>query len=398
MIPAVRIPVLLLRRFVLALAISFVSLAPALANPLLLVDRETLQVLYAEDAGQPWHPASLTKLMTAYVAFEEIAKGTVTLDTPVTLSKYALTMAPSRSGLKVDTSVSLEDALYILIVKSANDMAVAIAETIGGNEAGFVTKMNDAAQRMGLTATHYVNPHGLHDDRQVTSARDLAVLSLYIEQSFPQYMPMFRTSTVTIAGMKLESQNSLLTSFAGAIGMKTGYVCASGLNMVADVDRNGRRLMAVVLGGSSGRDRNERAAELLLKGLSGSATPTGQSILNVANAVGTAPIDMRPNICGKSAVAYVKAQEAAFPMGLKGQPSYLTDQIAAVNHVATDLGRVRTGIVLPRPRPSHIASIPSQAMTATPVADTTLEASLRPGLDLASNPNIPYPRPRPASR
>lgn len=398
MIPAVRIPVLLLRRFVLALAISFVSLAPALANPLLLVDRETLQVLYAEDAGQPWHPASLTKLMTAYVAFEEIAKGTVTLDTPVTLSKYALTMAPSRSGLKVDTSVSLEDALYILIVKSANDMAVAIAETIGGNEAGFVTKMNDAAQRMGLTATHYVNPHGLHDDRQVTSARDLAVLSLYIEQSFPQYMPMFRTSTVTIAGMKLESQNSLLTSFAGAIGMKTGYVCASGLNMVADVDRNGRRLMAVVLGGSSGRDRNERAAELLLKGLSGSATPTGQSILNVANAVGTAPIDMRPNICGKSAVAYVKAQEAAFPMGLKGQPSYLTDQIAAVNHVATDLGRVRTGIILPRPRPAHIASIPSQAMTATPVADTTLEASLRPGLDLASNPNIPYPRPRPASR
>ena len=398
MIPAVRIPVLLLRRFVLALAISFVSLAPALANPLLLVDRDTLQVLYADDAGQPWHPASLTKLMTAYVAFEEIAKGTVTLDTPVTLSKYALTMAPSRSGLKVDTSVSLEDALYILIVKSANDMAVAIAETIGGSEAGFVTKMNDAAQRMGLTATHYVNPHGLHDDRQVTSARDLAVLSLYIEQSFPQYMPMFRTSTVTIAGMKLESQNSLLTSFAGAVGMKTGYVCASGLNMVADVDRNGRRLMAVVLGGSSGRDRNERAAELLLKGLSGSATPTGQSILNVANAVGTAPVDMRPNICGKSAAAYVKAQEAAFPMGLKGQPSYLTDQIAAVNHVATDLGRVRTGIVLPRPRPAHIASISSPAIAATPVADTTLEASLRPGLDLASNPNIPYPRPRPASR
>ena len=168
--------------------------------------------------------------------------------------------------------------------------------------------------------------------------------------------------------------------------------------MVADVDRNGRRLMAVVLGGSSGRDRNERAAELLLKGLSGSAAPTGQSILNVANAVGTAPIDMRPNICGKSAVAYVKAQEAAFPMGLKGQPSYLTDQIAAVNHVATDLGRVRTGIVLPRPRPAHIASISSQAIAATPVVDTTLAASLRPGLDLASNPNIPYPRPRPASR
>ena len=385
---------LLLRRFAIALVLSFASLVPALATPLLLVDRDTLQVLYAEDAGQPWHPASLTKLMTAYVAFEEIAKGTVTLDTPVTLSKYALSQAPSRSGLKVDTSVSLEDALYILIVKSANDMAVAIAETIGGNESSFVAKMNDVAQRMGLTATHFVNPNGLHDPRQVMSARDLAVLSLYIEQSFPQYMQMFRTSVVRINGQKLESQNEILTTFAGAIGMKTGYVCASGLNLVADVDRNGRRLMAVVLGGSSGRDRNERAAELLLKGLSGSASGTGQNILALPNAVGAAPVDMRANICGKGAAEYVKAQEAAFPMGLKGQPSYLTDTIAAVEHVATDLGRTRTGIALPRPRPAHVAAFPVQDVAV----NTAAEPSLRPGLDLASNPGIPYPRPRPVFR
>lgn len=385
---------MLLRRLAIALVLSFASLVPAFATPLLLVDRDTLQVLYAEDAGQPWHPASLTKLMTAYVAFEEIAKGTVTLDTPVTLSKYALSQAPSRSGLKVDTAVSLEDALYILIVKSANDMAVAIAETIGGNEANFVAKMNDVAQRMGLTATRFVNSNGLHDPRQVTSARDLAILSLYIEQSFPQYMPMFRTSVVRINGMKLESQNELLKSFAGAIGMKTGYVCASGLNVVADVDRNGRRLMAVVLGGSSGRDRNERAAELLLKGLSGSATPTGQTVLTLTNAVGAAPVDMRPNICGKEAATYVKAQEAAFPMGLKDQPSYLNDTIAAVEHVATDLGRIRTGIALPRPRPPHVTAFPVQDVAA----NTAVEASLRPGLDLTANPAIPYPRPRPVFR
>lgn len=385
---------LLLRRFAIALVLTFAGLVPAFAIPLLLVDRDTLQVLYAEDAGQPWHPASLTKLMTAYVAFEEIAKGTVTLDTPVTLSKYALSQAPSRSGLKVDTSVSLEDALYILIVKSANDMAVAIAETIGGNEASFVAKMNDVAQRMGLTATHFVNANGLHDPRQITTARDLAILSLYIEQSFPQYMPMFRTSVVRINGQKLESQNEILTSFAGAIGMKTGYVCASGLNLVADVDRNGRRLMAVVLGGSSGRDRNERAAELLLKGLSGSATGTGQNVLALPNAVGAAPVDMRPNICGKGAAEYVKAQEAAFPMGLKGQPSYLTDTIAAVEHVATDLGRMRTGIVLPRPRPAHVSAFP----VVQDIAANTTETGLRPGLDLASNPGIPYPRPRPVFR
>jgi len=391
--------VLFLRRFALALVVSVLSLAPALANPLLLVDRDTLQVLYAEEAGQPWHPASLTKLMTAYVAFEEIAKGTVTLETPVTLSKYALSQAPSRSGLKVDTSVSLKDALYILIVKSANDMAVAIAETIGGNEANFVAKMNDVASRMGLTATHFVNPNGLHDPRQTTSARDLAVLSLYIEQYFPQYMPMFRTSAVKINGMTLESQNELLTTFAGAIGMKTGYVCASGLNMVADVDRNGRRLLAVVLGGSSGRDRNERAAELLLKGFSGSAQPTGQSVLSLTNAAGAPPVDMRANICGKTAAEYVKAQEAAFPMGLKGQPSYLTDKIAAIEHVATDLGRMRAGFVLPRPRPSHVPSFPTAALAANTTTEaSSLDASLRPGLDISANPSIPYPRPRPVSR
>lgn len=386
---------LLLRRFVIALALSVLSLVPALATPMLLVDRDNLQVLYAEQAGQPWHPASLTKLMTAYVVFEEIAKGTVTLDTPVTLSKYALTMAPSRSGLKVGTSVSLKDALYILIVKSANDMAVAIAETIGGNEANFVAKMNDVASRMGLTATHYVNPHGLHDPRQVTSARDLAVLALYIEQSFPQYMPMFRTSVVRIGNLKLESQNNLLTTFSGAIGMKTGFVCASGLNLVADVDRNGRRLLAVMLGGASGRDRNERTAELLLKGLSGSATPTGQTILNVTNAAGAAPVDMRANICGKDATTYVKAQETAFPMGMKGQPSYLTDKIAAVEYTAVDLGRMRTGIALPRPRPAHVAAFPVQNQVSS--AETS-NAALRPGLELAASPGVPFPLPRPASR
>jgi D-alanyl-D-alanine carboxypeptidase len=273
-------------------------------------------------------------------------------------------------------------------------MAVAIAETIGGNEASFVAKMNDVARRMGLTATNFVNANGLHDDRQVTTARDLAILSLYIEQSFPQYMQMFRTSVVRINGMKLESQNELLKSFAGSIGMKTGYVCASGLNVVADVDRNGRRLMAVVLGGSSGRDRNERAAELLLKGLSGSATPTGQTVLTLSNAVGVAPVDMRPNICGKEAATYVKAQEAAFPMGLKNQPSYLNDTVAALEHVATDLGRMRAGIVLPRPRPPHVSQFPVQDVAV----NTAPEAALRPGLDLAANPGIPYPRPRPVFR
>lgn len=382
---------MLLRRLVLALVFAFASLVPATAMPMLLVDRDTLQVLYAEDAGQPWHPASLTKLMTAYVAFEEIAKGNVTLDTPVTLSQKAVSVAPAKSGLAVGSSVSMKDALYILIVKSANDIAVAIAETISGDETRFVAKMNDVAQRMGLTGTHFANSHGLHDPTQVITARDIAIVSLYIEQSFPQYMPMFSTGVVRLGNARLESQNGLLTGFAGAIGFKTGYVCASGLNLVGGVDRNGRRLLAVVLGGSSGRERNERAAELLLKGLSGSAQPSGQTVLTLANAAGRAPIDMRPNICGKDAATYVKAQEALFPMGLKDQPSYLTDQIARTEYTAVDLGRVRAGILLPRPRPAHSPIFASEPA----VADVALDGALRPGLAVDVAAGVPYPRPRP---
>ena len=127
---------LFVRRLVLLLAIAALSLAPARANPMLLIDMDSFDVLYAQEAGQPWHPASLTKLMTAYVAFEELAKGTITLETPVVLSKKAVNQAPSKSGLPVGSALSMKDALYVMVVKSANDVAMAIAETVGGSEAG----------------------------------------------------------------------------------------------------------------------------------------------------------------------------------------------------------------------------------------------------------------------
>ena len=375
---------------ILAILLSCWSLClAAQANPMLLVDMDNLDVLYAQEAGQPWHPASLTKLMTAYVAFEEIQRGTVTLETPVVLSRKAINQAPSKSGLPVDSALSLKDALYILIVKSANDIAMGVAETVGGSEEGFVAKMNDVAARMGLTATHYANPHGLHDPEQVTSARDLAVLSLYLRQNFPQYADMFATDAVKLGKAQLESNNALLTRFAGTTGMKTGYVCASGLNMVVTVERNNRRLLAVVLGGSSARDRNERAAELVLRGLSGAAKPSGQSLLAVANNPAAPPVDMRSRICGKDAPTYVKAQEAAFPMGLKGQPSYLNDAVPAHSYVATNLGRVRMGIELPRRRPDHEPAFP----IASDVVG--IEAEVRPGTVVTGEGPVPLPRPRP---
>lgn len=383
-----------LARHIGAIALaSLLSLSAALgaarANPMLLVDMTTLEVLYSDEAGQPWHPASLTKMMTAYVAFEEIAKGTVTLDTPVILSRNAINQAPSKSGLPVDSAVTMKDALYLMLVKSANDMATAIAETVGGSEAAFVVKMNDVAARMGLTASHFANPNGLHDVTQVMSARDLAVLSLYIRQTFPQYLPIFGTEAVQLGKARLESNNELLTKFAGTTGMKTGYVCASGLNIVATVERDGRQLLAIVLGGSSARERNEKAAELVLRGLSGSAGGTGQTVLNLGNNAGAAPVDMRAQICGKEAAEFTKAQQAAFPMGMKGQPSYLNDVVAPQTYTAVNLGRVRAGIDLPRPRPPHLATFPAPSTAAA------LEADLRPGLTVTATADAPFPRPRP---
>ena len=308
--------------------------------PQLLVDMQSGDVLYATAAGVPWHPASLTKLMTAYVAFEAIAEKRVSLDTRVTMSQNAVGQAPGRSGLLAGDSVNLKDALYIMIVKSANDMAVAIAETLDGSTEAFAGEMNLTAQKLGLTATHYNNPNGLPDDGQVTSARDLAVLAIDLRRTFPEYDAIFSTQMVTIGKTNLRTNNELLARFAGTTGMKTGYICASGLNIVATVQRGGRELMAVVLGGSSARERDQTAAQMILAGFSGQYPSTGKSVVTIANQIGTPPVDMKPLLCGKFAKAYVTQRRAAVPLGLKGQQNYLTDKMPPTIYQATALGPV----------------------------------------------------------
>jgi D-alanyl-D-alanine carboxypeptidase len=340
-----------IRRLAAAIVLIFSLLAPATASPMLLVDMQTGQVLYDKEAGQPWHPASLTKLMTAYVAFAAVAQGRISLDTPIRISQNAWNQAPSKSGLAVGSYITLRDALYILVVKSANDIAVAVAEAVSGSADSFVAEMNAMAGVMGLSATHFENPHGLHNKAQVTSARDLAVLTLYIWRDYPQFLPMFATEKVKLGQASLETNNGLLEHFQGTTGMKTGYVCASGLNIVATINRNGRQLLGVVLGASSARERNEMAAELMLRGLSGAASGTGRSVLELPN-LAAAPVDMRPLICGKDSKEYVAERQAAYPLGLKGQPSYLTDMIEGVVYTATDLG-VLVDVPLPRRRPSY---------------------------------------------
>lgn len=238
----------------------------ALANPTLLYDPANDKVLYAEEIDRLWHPASVTKIMTAYLAFEAVKAGRFTLQSKIPYSQLAHKMPASKIGMAVGSEVSLDFALRAVIIKSANDISVAVAEAVGGSHDGFVAKMNATAKRLGMTRTRFVNPNGLPAPDQVTTARDLAKLARAVIRDFPEYSNYWTLSSMRVGKRRLRSHNSLLRKFAGADGMKTGFICDSGYNIVATATRNGRQLVAIVLGERSGGTRGVRAASLLEHG------------------------------------------------------------------------------------------------------------------------------------
>ena len=254
------------RRLFLIIGLLALSFEQAAAGPALVFDPHRGTVLYAEDIDSPWHPASLTKLMTAYMTFKALREGRITMKSTVRCSQNARSQPPSKIGLPVGAKMSMMTALRALIIKSANDVAVMLAERIAGSEAKFVTEMNAEAQRLGMTRSRFFNPHGLPHSGQVTSARDMGILASVIIREFPEHAQLFRTRMMRIGKIKLKSHNVLLKSLPGADGMKTGFICASGFNIVASATRSDRRLVAVVLGESSARERNARAARLLEHG------------------------------------------------------------------------------------------------------------------------------------
>jgi D-alanyl-D-alanine carboxypeptidase len=243
-------------------------LAPvrAIAGPTLLFEPASGRVLYAEEVDDQWHPASLTKMMTAYLTFQAIKAGKLKLDTPITYSEAAHKMPPSKIGLPVGATLPVDLALQSVIVKSANDIAVALAEAVGGSEAAFVEQMNATARRLGMSRTVFRNPHGLHAPEQVSTARDLARLAVAVVRDFPQHAHYWGQSQMQFGQIQITSHNGLFKTLPGADGIKTGFICDSGYNMVASATREGVRLMAVVLGERTAADRNQRAAELLEHG------------------------------------------------------------------------------------------------------------------------------------
>jgi D-alanyl-D-alanine carboxypeptidase len=276
----------------------FMTTVSAGASPLLLVDASSGDILAAQEATRSWHPASLTKLMTAHLALMAVRSGKLSMDTSVVLSARAVAQAPSKLGVPEGTSLRLEDALSVMMVKSANDVAVAIAETLGGSEASFVAAMNAEARRLGMSGTRFVNANGLHDDRQVTNARDMAVLMLVVLSHHLDYADLFRTPSITVNGRMLKNTNKLVENYAALEATKTGYVCASGFNVAASAVRGGRRVIAVVLGSPSAAVRTRITKELLDAGLSGAAAPIGN--LRALKADAPAPgVDLRRLKCGR---------------------------------------------------------------------------------------------------
>ncbi|WP_037066778.1 D-alanyl-D-alanine carboxypeptidase family protein [Allorhizobium undicola] len=239
--------------------------APALANPVLVVDVNTMTVLEHRESFKKWYPASLTKLMTAYVTFQALRSGRVKPDTVVTLSQLAASQSPSKMFFKPGSKVTMDDALKMTLVKSANDMAMAVAETVGGTQANFVAEMNAQAQRLGMTSTHFVNPNGLPAQGQYSNARDLAVLAVAIRREFPEYANYFKIEAIDTGKKIYPNVNMLIGRFDGADGMKTGYICASGFNQITSATRNGRTLLSVVLGADSLAERADISANLLEK-------------------------------------------------------------------------------------------------------------------------------------
>ncbi|MFG1280102.1 D-alanyl-D-alanine carboxypeptidase family protein [Xanthobacter autotrophicus] len=297
----------------LAAAVLGLALAqPAQANPVLLVEADTGRVLDQKEAGRPWHPASVTKLMTVYVALNAVKNGRLTLDTPLTVSAAAASQQPSKMGFKPGTVVTLDNAMKMVLVKSANDMAWVVGEGVAGSMPAFVAEMNTTAAHLGMSGTHFENPNGLPDPDQITTARDLAILARAIIYHFPEHEALFRIPAIKIGKAVLRNYNRLIDRYPGADGMKTGFVCGSGYNLVATATRGNKRLIAVILGARSGTARTEQAALLFEKGFQsswgvfGSAQPL---LSNISNTGGPA-YDMKPEVCGgKRAVTASEADD-----------------------------------------------------------------------------------------
>jgi D-alanyl-D-alanine carboxypeptidase len=276
--------------------------APAAAEALLVIEADSGKVIYAQNAGQPWYPASTTKLMTAYVTLRAVKEGRLSLDQPLTVSATAASQAPVKMGFPPGTIVTVDNALKMMMVKSANDMAAVLAEGVAGSIENFADEMNATAHRLGMVQSSFVNPNGLPADDQIVSARDMAILARAIVRDLPEYDYFWHLPGIRMGKMVQRNYNTLIGRYPGADGMKTGFICASGFNLVASATRDGKRLIAVVLGAPSSAARALKAAQLLERGFNNNSglgwLMPPQGTVETLQPISAAPPNLREDMCG----------------------------------------------------------------------------------------------------
>jgi D-alanyl-D-alanine carboxypeptidase len=362
----------------LALAAALCVMGPlAIAAPTekqasFVVDGNTGTVLHAQNADEPRYPASLTKMMTLYLAFEEIAARRMSESTMLTMSVTCAAMAPSKIGLEVGERMSLANAMKAVVTKSANDMACAIAEAVAGSEAAFARRMTKRAREIGMTATTFRNASGLPDPRQITTARDMATLGLRLRDDFPEQYPIFQLRSFSYGGKTYKSHNTLMNGFAGMDGIKTGYTRASGFNLVSSVRRDGKHVVGAVFGGVSASVRNAHMRVILFHALAkASAEKTrkrGPLLIAGAKpakpprpqAVATQPPARQPAPAAPKAVAATGPETTADAPAIKiAKVKAVMVAGAAANTqppAAAGLAAVAEQPAPPRPRPQFVTA------------------------------------------
>jgi D-alanyl-D-alanine carboxypeptidase len=282
------------------LNLTTLDVSPAWADALLLVEVESGKVMSERNSTYPWYPASVTKLMTTYVTLKAVRDHRLHLDSLLTVSPTAVAQNPFKMGFKVGTGVTVDNALKMLLVHSPNDIAVVLAEGVSGSTEKFAEEMNTEAHHLGMTQTNYVNPNGLPADQQIASARDLAILARALILEFPEYDYYWHIASIRLGKRIYHNTNRLIDAYAGTDGMKTGFTCASGYNLVATATRGGKRLIAVVLGAKSSTSRAVKAAQLFEHGFG--TDPLGSATLSPGNVdslepVAATPPDLREDVC-----------------------------------------------------------------------------------------------------
>ncbi len=279
----------------------------------IVVDANNGGVLHAANADAPRHPASLTKIMTLYLLFERLESGKISLDTMMPVSEEAASQAPTKLGVKPGDRLKVEDAIKGLVTKSANDAAVVVAEALGGSVSEFAGMMTRKARALGMRNTTYVNPNGLPDDDQISTARDQALLGIAIQERFPKYYRYFSTPSFVFHGSAMRNHNHLLGQVEGVDGIKTGYTRDSGFNLVTSLRRGPRHLVAVVLGGRSASSRDARMRDLIDEHIAEASTKMPSAAVTVAQRP-DAPA-AKPQVLAADSFAHANEATAAIMPG-----------------------------------------------------------------------------------